>query len=361
MSFVDTVVGKANKAATFVKPYLPTIGIVGGSIAVCVGGFITGRATLNVDRILNEHNDMLDSTRRENNGYSEEEYSEVQRKKDVFGIYGVTAGKLVRHYAPGISLCAVGFACIFSGLGALRKWHALAVSAAAALDESFSEYRGNVIKELGEEADRKFLIGDKYDGGPKKISIEKAVIDENGEAKVESEEVYAVENIFEDDFTRVFDYRNPKWDNSFVLNDNFLNEVQRWYTKQLRTGHADHVFLNTIFKELGFAKTGIGHFYGWTNKPGCVVGIDVTPYIEMWGSDDDEQFPLYVPFATARDDENGTWYFINEEDEKTFRNAYIEDEHKVGFILHFDVDTNENGIPKNIYDDVYNKHLKKIA
>lgn len=361
MSVVDTIIGKANQVVTVVKPHLPTIGIIGGGIAVCAGGFITGRATLKVDQILNDHKDMIDSTRRENNGYSEEQYSEIERKKDVLQIYGVTARRFTRLYAPGVGLCVVGFACMFKGLGTLKKWHALAVSAAASLSEQFSNYRGNVVNELGVEADKKFLLGDNYPNEPEKKVVKLSSVDENGETTTTEKEVYTIENIIEDDFTRVFNYKNPKWDNGgYVMNDSFITNLQQWYTKQLQSGRIDHVFLNSLFTDFGYDETGIGHFYGWTNKPGCNLGIEVTPYIEMWDSDDDKQFPMYIPYATATD-ENGRWFFINEEDEEDFKRMYIEDDRKVGFILKFLVDTDENGIPKNIYDDVYNKHLVKVS
>lgn len=360
MKVLDTVIGKANKVFDILKPHLPMIGMVVGSAAVCAGGFITGRATLKVDSILDSHNEMMDHTRREINGYSEDKYSEFDRKRDVVQVYSVTANKFVRAFGPGIALSTVGFMCIFKSFTTLSHWHMLAVGAVTALDEQFSSYRGNVVNELGVEADKKFLLGEKYvDADPKTSKVELSTVDENGEVIKEEREVVTIEDPLvnvEDDFTRVFDYHNPKWDADFLMNDNFVWSIRSFYTKQLQQRHIDHVFLNTIFKDMGFEETGIGHFYGWTSKPGCSIDIDVTPYILVWDEADGEQFPMYIPFATVpRDDNPLNWVFVNEEDEVAFRQAYIEDETKVGFILKFNVDTDQNGVPKNIYNDVYNK------
>jgi hypothetical protein len=46
---------------------------------------------------------------------------------------------------------------------------------------------------------------------------------------------------------------------------------------------------------------------------------------------------------------------MSKEDERLFRDRYAEDNTKVGFILHFDVEKDNNGVPKNIYYDVYGK------
>lgn len=357
MSIISTIAGKANKVYTIIEPHLPAIGIAVGTVAVCAGGFMTGKACLKVDKILADHKEMMDHTRRELNGYSLEQYTELERKKDVIQVYSVTAGKFFRLYAPGIGLCAFGFASIFKGYSLLKEWHGLAVSAVAAIDEKFSAYRGNVIDELGEEADTRFMTGQE---APKEktITAKFPVSNEDGEVVAKETEVQALEDIIEDDFTRVFNWKNPKWESSFVMADNFIWSVGHWYTRQLQAGAIDHVFMNSVFKDMGFDETGIGHFYGWTRKPGTAVDIEVTPYIVVWDNDGDEQFPMYVPFATARDEEDpNKWYFIDENDEEMFRQMYIEDDKKVGFILHFNVDTNDKGVPKNIYDEVYNRHL----
>lgn len=356
MSVIDKIVGGANKAFTFVEPHLPTIGIVGGTILVGIGGFMTGKATLQVHKITEDHKSMVNETRREVNGYSEERYTESERKRDVFQCYCVTAGKLARLYAPGLTIAAAGFACMFAGLGTLKRWHALAVSSVAALDERFSQYRGNVINELGTEADKRFMLGEKAQSVEEKtVEVNKTVVDDEGNEQVETQTVTGINDIIEDDFTRVFNSRNRRWESNFLMIDNFIKTTENYYTKSLQAHRLDHVFLNTLLKEFGFPETGIGHFYGWTDRPGCAVRIDVTPYIEEFGTDDDGQFPLYVPFATYYDEDRDTWEFVNREDEDLFRQRFIEDENKVGFILKFLVDTDENGVPCEIYNQVYNK------
>lgn len=359
MNIINSAMGFGNKAITAIKPHLPLIAIAGGSIAVCAGGFITGKATLKVDKILADHTEMMNETRRELNGLSEEQYSERERKMDVVQVYSVTAGKFVRLFAPGAALCTLGFLAIFKGYGTLHKWHALAVSAVASLNEQFVSYRGNVIDELGEEADKRFLTGGET-VETKEITREVVKVDNEGNQVSEEVKYTTIDDIIEDDFTRIFDYRSSKWEGDYLLTDNLIYSIRSHYTRLLQAHSFDHVFLNTIFREFGFEETGIGHFYGWTDKPGCDLDIDVTPYLVEWDSDEDGQFPMYIPLMTEKDPERPfAWRFIDDDDERLFRSTMIEDNTKVGFILHFNVDTDEHGIPKNIYDDVYNKHLLK--
>ena len=47
----------------------------------------------------------------------------------------------------------------------------------------------------------------------------------------------------------------------------------------------------------------------------------------------------------------------DEMDEADFRQAYIEDDRQVCYIMKFKVDTDENGVPREIYHDGYDKKV----
>ena len=350
MSIITSVVGTANKFATFIKPHVPTIAVMGGSVAVFGGAFLACKATLKIDDILNEHNAMMNHIADHTDNPDFPEYTDKEVKKDKLQVYAMTSGKFFRAYAPAVGLAAAGFASIFYGFGLIKKWHTLAVSAVSAIDGKFAQYRQNVVNELGADMDKKFA-GELLEA--KEVEVAK-VDPETGESKTET--VKGIDDVIEDDFTRIFDYKNPKWENGYLLNDRFLNNLENWYSKHLSSHRMDHLFLNTVLKELGFKETGIGHFYGWTDKPGCSVRFDITPFVRIWDNDNDKQMPLIIPFQTEYD-ENGIWHFRNPLDEEMFRQYYIDDEHSVGYMLRFNVDTDENGVPKQIYNDVYGKKV----
>ena len=79
------------------------------------------------------------------------------------------------------------------------------------------------------------------------------------------------------------------------------------------------------------------------SKPGAEVKIDYTPYVEVFSADEaNEQFPMIITIDGSNNDEF-EW----------FRTKYIEDETKVGYIVKFNVDCDENGIPEEIYTKIY--------
>lgn len=352
MSIISTVVGGARKVATWIQPHVPTIAVVGGSIAVCGGAFLACRATLKVDQVLDEHNGMMQHIIDTAEKIPDDQYTAKDMRMDKIQVYSATAGKFFKLYAPAFSLAAAGFASIFYGFGMIKNWHAMAVSTVAALDEKFANYRNNVIEEYGEEVDKKF-----FEGVREPKQIEKTVTDDEGNETQKAVDVIDILGI-EDDFTWVFDYRSPKWESDYLFNENRIVEVQNWYTKHLQANAMDHVFMNPVGKDFGKPETGVGHFYGWTNKPGCRVFFRAEPFIYEWSSDEDGQFPM-MNILPVDYDEEGRFFFINEEDEILWRNTYAENDEAVGYILHFNVDTDENGVPRQIYNDVYGG--KKVA
>ena len=347
MSIVTTTIKTANKVATFIRPHIPMIAMFGGAACVCGGAFLACRATLKVDQVFEEHKAMLEHIDETLEKLPEGSLTRREIVSDKIQVYSMTAGKLFKLYGPAIGLGAAGFASMFYGFGLIKQWHALAINSVAAIDKSFAEYRKKVIDRYGVEVDEEFTC---HRG--QYVKAERTTTDENGNEKTESIDTIDFNDIVEDDFTRIFDYTNEKWENDYLMNDRFLNDLELWYTKHLRAHSMDHVFLNRVLKDLGFSETGIGHFYGWTDKPGCTVSFSVLPFVKIWQSDEDGQFPLLVPLPVEYDS-RGIFRFINPDDEDVFRKAYIEDERNVGYILKFNVDSDENGIPRQIYNDVY--------
>jgi len=337
MSIIDTVVGMGNKAAKVLGHHGPTIAVVGGSVAVIAGTVLACRATLKAENIIREHYARMTMIR--DASEITEEYTLEDQRKDKIQVYASTVGKFGRLYGPAALLEIAGFTAIFAGFGIIQKRYGIAVSAVTALDKSFSAYRKQVIDEYGAEVDERFT---KRRG--EFVEVDKIAVndteDDDGEPKTEKVEAIDFDDIVEDDFTRIFDSRNPKWENDFLMNDNFLNQTILWYTKHLQSRRLDHVFMNSVLKDFGFKETGVGHFYGWTSKPGCAVNVSILPFIKIWTGGNDKQVPMMIPVHT-------------DEDYDEFRTAYIEDPNSVGYVLKFNVDTDENGIPREIYHEVY--------
>ena len=342
MSFaiIDKAIGFGHKAVTAIKPHVPTIAVVAGSVSVCAGAFFACKATLHVDEVLTEHKAMMNHIEETVKKLPEGTFTDREIKHDKLQTYAATAGKFCRLYAPAIGLGLAGFTAIFAGFGMIKKWHGLALSSVAALDEKFGKYRSGVIERYGEKVDKE-LAGEVINKTEK--VIEEVDID-TGEVSKKSMEVVSLRDVADSDFTRIFDSTNKKWENHYLFNENMIDQIIAWYNREFGAGRIDHVFLNTILKEFGFDETGIGHFYGWTNSRPGGVAIEVTPCLKVWDRDEDEDFPMLIPMD------------LNDDmDKKDFEQAYIDDENSVCYIMEFLVDTDENGVPRQIYNEVYGK------
>lgn len=351
MAILEKAFVVGHKVANFAVKHGPTIAVVGGSVAVIAGSFFACKATLKASDIIEQHNAQMDKIREATERY-EESYDDDARKKDKIQVYASTAGKFARLYGPAIGLELAGFAAIFGGFGVLKSRYGIALGTITALDEYIADYRKQVIEEYGIEADERFSKnrGELHE-------IERTVTDDDGNEKTEKYNAIAVDDITGDPFTFVFQkyvwdidndgnkYRrlNRAWeDGSYLFNDNTLMQLQNSYTRLLQSRRLDHLFLNKILNELDLPETRIGHDYGWTSQPGCCVDLRVVPVIKMWDDDDSKQFPMYIPINPN-----------NDEEFEMFRQAYMDDDEQVAYILKPNVDHDEYGIPREIRSKVF--------
>ena len=353
MKFVDTAFRIGNKLVSLTKHHAPTIMLVGGSLAVVAGGILACKQTLKAEEILDIHRSQLDTIEAASEEHPDD-YTSKERTHDLIQVYCGTAGRFTKLYGPAAILEIAGFAAIFSGFGIIKKRYGLALSTIATLDgqiskmaDSFMKYRGKVIEEYGEEVDAKFLADESM-----VKEIDKTVVDEDGNESTEKKKALSF-NITNHDFTRLFDTYNDKWQGNALLDENFLNQVQNWYTKQLQAHRIDHVFMNHIDHELGFEKTGIGHFYGWTDKPGCGIDFNIIPVFKEFAEDEDGQFPMLVPVETDSDYEIFKQMVFEDEEYNQTTNKPGDKQSRVGYLISYNVDCDDNGIPREIYHDVY--------
>ena len=362
MSFMSTFKHSLGVAKDICVKYGPKIAVCAGSGLVLVGTVDACRKTLKASDVLEEHNNKMDEIHAaiELSNEQKVEYDESDRKKDTVRAYSATAMNFVKLYWRPALLIGGGFTSIFAGFKVLNARHLAALGFAATLSDQFSDYRGRVISEYGQEIDRKFMLGssENSEKSTAKFLIEgSSEGDESSDEKVEYElEAVNLDDVTQDDFAFVFDYKCAGWDSHYLLNENYLTRIKDKYQGKFTRGIATHVFVGDIWKEMGYydetretytdelaRKLSNGGFYGWMNRPGAVIDIDWEPYVVTFSADENtSQFPMIVPI----DVEDDVQY-------KLFRDTYAENEEKVGYLVWFNVDTDENGVPREIYHDVY--------
>lgn len=168
---------------------------------------------------------------------------------------GVVTGT-IRIYAPALLLGSVSIAAILGGHHILRKRNAALVGAYKTLDTIYNRYRANVRNEYGEDVDQRMTMI--------RTVTEKEVTYEtkSGKTKTKMEEEISFE--FDDSgYSRVFGPNNPNWDGSSPhANMLFLNQTENFLRNKL---YLDGVlFLNDVYRQLGFSRTAAGQAVGWT-------------------------------------------------------------------------------------------------
>ena len=124
------------------------VGVIGGTVLAC-------RATLKMEEVLGEAKVKLDMAK----GLEHDDYSERDRQKDITTIYVQTGVKVLRAYGPAIIIGGLSIAALTSSHNILSRRNAALMSAYAAMEKGFAEYRARVVEKYGEDEDRNMRYG----------------------------------------------------------------------------------------------------------------------------------------------------------------------------------------------------------
>lgn len=256
-----------NKIGLKIKKYSPEIFMVAGIAGTVTSAVLACRATLKVNDILEEKNELVgkvhDTLESEHPEYKTEdgeicEYTQETAKKDLTAIYAQTGVKLAKIYIPAIGLGTLSIASIVMGNRILNKRNAALIAAYAAVDKGFKNYRKNVVERFGEQVDRELRYNIKAK------EVEKTIIDKNGKEKKVKETVLEIgdpnSNISE--YARFFD----EWNSDAHTKDPeynlmFLRRQQDYANEKLKAN--THLFLNEVYDMLGIPRTKAGQMVGW--------------------------------------------------------------------------------------------------
>ena len=250
LSFLNKAVSRSfQKIAFKLEKHTPEI-----LVAIGVGGGITAtvlacKATLAAQDILSDSKDKVDEI-------NSLDAKDEDRQEALKKVYIHTGLELARVYGPSIAIGTASIVSIFASHKMMRNRVATLVTAYGTLDSAFKEYRKRVAENFGEDKeletyhDVKFVEEETGDGQP--ISLAKRNSDLE---KVDGYSIYA----------RCFDEYNPNWKDNSDYNLDFLRGVQRYLNDQLE--YRGFLFLNEVYRELGFEETPAGQLVGWIYDP----------------------------------------------------------------------------------------------
>lgn len=254
-----------NNAGLSIKKHSPEILLVTGIVSVVAGTIMACKATKKVDPILEEHKELMDRVRQEED--------EKDRKKGTFMVYAHTAGSLGKLYGPAALLEIGGLAAIGVSHIKLREENSALAATAAALDLGWKGYRGRVKDRFGEEVENQIY----HNLQPEEI--EETVTDDKGKEKKVKKTVSVADKNAGGQFTRYFTKGNVNWKPDDDWNKTFISLRQSYFTDILKAKGS--LTINEVFREMGFAECKEGMINGWLhdetnpNLANCVK-IDMT-------------------------------------------------------------------------------------
>lgn len=242
-----------------IKKHSPEILVAAGIIGTVASGVMACKATLKVNEVLDKAKEDIDNIHESverGTTPSGIDYTAEDGQKDLTITYVQTGVQLIKLYAPAIALGALSVTGIVASNNILRKRNIAIAAAYTAVDKGFKEYRGRVIERFGKELDNELRYNIKAK------EVEEIVVNEDGTEQTVKTTVNVVDpTAARSEYTKCFDETCPNWTRDNEYNRSFLINMQNFLNERLR--HEKIIFLNDVYKELGFMPTKAGQVVGW--------------------------------------------------------------------------------------------------
>ena len=247
------------------KKYSPEILLGVGLSGVCVSAVMACKATLRCEEVLDDYRDMVSEidNAADLSSRGTVTYSVEDERKDRLAAKGILVLNFVKLYGPSVTLMGASMGCILGAHRIMSKRNVALMAAYKVLEESFTKYREQVVKELGERADPAFKYAMEDTGETRKVKNE-----DGTEKEIEQY------NVATSGFARWFEPQKPdqygswtgstQWSPVHDYNRLFLNGKEELFNAKLVS--RGFVTVNDVYDELGFPATEAGMICGWRYK-----------------------------------------------------------------------------------------------
>ncbi len=280
---MKTVSTSINKVNFKLQKHSPEILAVAGVIGITTSAIMACKATTKISEILEESKETIDIIKNSaNNENLAESYTEEDVKKDLAITYVQTGARLVKLYAPSVTLGVLSLSGLLASNNILRKRNMALAAAYTTVDKGFKEYRSRVVERFGEQVDKEL----KYNVKAKKIDTIEIDPDTGKEKKVKKE-VNVAGGTTGGAYSFVFDQNSFAWDATNDYNEMFLRGQQNYANDLLKA--RGHVFLNEVLDEIGLPRTKAGQIVGWVYNAKNPNGDNYVDFgmMEVYDEDND--------------------------------------------------------------------------
>lgn len=237
----------AGRAGLVLSKHAPTILTAAGTVGFIGTTVLASKATLKVEEILAEETALLVKV---HEAHEDGKLTDKDATRDKVILYTRMTTKLAKLYAPALILGAASIASLITGHGIMLKRNASLAAAYAAVDQAFKTYKKKVEAKFGKDAVLDALISNTED----ELTRNEPTL----------EAIAAVDNVSPYDV--IFDEDNINWSADEDLSMLHLRCQEQYANDILQT--RGHIFLNEVYKMLGFPHTPAGAVTGWVKGNG---------------------------------------------------------------------------------------------
>ena len=237
----------AGRAGLVLSKHAPTILTAAGTAGFIGTTVLASKATLKVEETVAEEAALLVKV---HEAHEAGKLSDKDATHDKVVLYARMTTKLAKLYAPALILGAASIVSLATGHGIMLKRNASLAAAYAAVDQAFKTYKKKVESKFGKEAVLDALVSTPQEDLTKDEMTLEAV------TAVDGVSPYGV----------IFDEDNVNWSADEDLAKLHLDCQQQYANDILQT--RGHIFLNEVYKMLGFPHTPAGAVTGWVKGQG---------------------------------------------------------------------------------------------
>lgn len=237
----------AGRAGLVLSKHAPTILTAAGTAGFIGTTILASKATLKVEETVAEETALLVKVHEAHEAGKLEDKDALH---DKVILYTRMTTKLAKLYAPALILGAASIVSLATGHGIMLKRNASLAAAYAAVDQAFKTYKKKVESKFGKEAVLDALVSTPQEDLTKNELTMEAI------AAVDGVSPYGV----------IFDETNNNWSADEDLSMLHLKCQQQYANDILQT--RGHIFLNEVYKMLGFPHTPAGAVTGWVKGNG---------------------------------------------------------------------------------------------
>lgn len=237
----------AGRAGLVLSKHAPTILTAAGTVGFIGTTVLASKATLKVEETLSEEAALLVKV---HEAHEDGKLTDKDATRDKVILYTRMTTKLAKLYAPALILGAASIVSLATGHGIMLKRNASLAAAYAAVDQAFKTYKKKVEAKFGKDAVLDALVSNTEQ--------------EIAENELTLEAIAAVDKV--SPYGVIFDDENINWSADEDLSMLHLKCQQQYANDILQT--RGHIFLNEVYKMLGFPHTPAGAVTGWVKGQG---------------------------------------------------------------------------------------------